>query len=520
MRIGRIFCTLLMAGIIAFSAWPLYAQENINLQQLTHLIGPYDSLMITAYTVVGDYNADGYPDLAVGMGGRQRPPYYSAVYLYYGGPAFDSIPDLVFRDSSNNEAICQPNIYSEGFGGAITALGDFNDDGFDDFAVSAPGYCRDTFLEGRIFIYFGGPNPDTIPDIKIDGIRNFDDLGSFIASGDFNGDGYTDLIACAGDTHYGNRLNIFFGGDPPDTSLDWVQSFPIGGPFITDLWAGFDPNSDSYDDFAVKFSDSNNPVYLFFGGDSISHQYVGLTTNYHVLNFDLSGDGVDDFTRYLYGQGFFLYLGGAPFDTLPDYRLGRFGVFPFIYHRIGHDDKLLCDDYGYDRFIMYNIGIPPDTIPYAYLSFNFDHLILQTSPDIGDINADGAGEIAVATHQVNFNNYINIYTIATTGIEEDDQNGILPEYDNLLYCYPNPFNDEAKITYRGEVTRGDFLTFEIFNIQGQKVKDYSIRKEGKREISFIWDASGRDGSKVPSGIYFVRAFDSKRWITTKLLYIK
>src|SRR5512135_2625494 len=44
----------------------------------------------------GDVNGDGYPDLLVGATGFNTPGPGGKVYLFFGGAAFDTIPDVVF----------------------------------------------------------------------------------------------------------------------------------------------------------------------------------------------------------------------------------------------------------------------------------------------------------------------------------------------------------------------------------------------------------------------------------------
>jgi len=75
-------------------------------------------------------------------------------------------------------------------------VGDFNDDGFDDFAYNNPSASSNGLIEnGQATIYFGAPaGPNTTQaDIIINGTSSGDRLSSGIAVGDYNGDGYDDL---------------------------------------------------------------------------------------------------------------------------------------------------------------------------------------------------------------------------------------------------------------------------------------------------------------------------------------
>ena len=75
-------------------------------------------------------------------------------------------------------------------------VGDFNDDGFDDFAYNNPLANSNGLIEnGQATIYFGAPTgPNTTQaDIVINGTSSGDRLSSGIAVGDYNGDGFDDL---------------------------------------------------------------------------------------------------------------------------------------------------------------------------------------------------------------------------------------------------------------------------------------------------------------------------------------
>ena len=90
-------------------------------------------------------------------------------------------------------------------------VGDFNDDGFDDFAYNNPSANSNGLIEnGQATIYFGAPTgPNTTQaDIIINGASSDDRLSSGIAVGDYNGDGYDDLALGSP------------GFDAPDNSSD------------------------------------------------------------------------------------------------------------------------------------------------------------------------------------------------------------------------------------------------------------------------------------------------------------
>jgi hypothetical protein len=484
------FCAVVA---VAGSAFYRTAVADEYLQLITTIPIERDSTEITSITPIGDFNADGYGDLAIGLGSVGYSPYFEAVYLYFGGQGFDSIPDLRFFGDPNNQTYCPTPLYGTSFGRCVAALGDFNGDGHDDFAISASSLCNPVWSQGRIYIYFGGPNPDTIPDLTIDGMHDYDFMGSMMASGDFNGDGFGDLISHAGDVFYGERMCIFLGGNPPDSTVDWVYTFPRGDPEILEVSAAFDPNNDSHDDYCWTRSARDSSFFFFLGGDTLSHQPFLRGDPYHFLDFDLSGDGVDDFWGRV-GSVSYLFLGGNPLDFEPDYPLGRLGAWPSIYHRAGHADMFMVDDGS--RFIMYNIGIPPDTIPAAYIYYDFARF--PSAPDIGDINGDGGGELALGTRRDSSIQNVGIYTIVTTNID-DNGNNSRPPGNITLTAYPNPFNGVVEITCQGLNQEGGEVEIQIFDLLGRVVAQLDI-SGSSRQVT--WDGTDKAGHPVASGLYF------------------
>src|SRR5690349_10404988 len=73
----------------------------------------------------------------------------------------------------------------EQFGTAAAGVGDFNADGWPDVMVGSP-YLG---LGGTAFLYFGGPNADAVADRTFLGTTSSEQFGQSIAkAGDFNGD--------------------------------------------------------------------------------------------------------------------------------------------------------------------------------------------------------------------------------------------------------------------------------------------------------------------------------------------
>ncbi len=82
--------------------------------------------------------------------------------------------------------------------------------------------------------------------------------------------------------------------------------------------------------------------------------------------------------------------------------------------------------------------------------------------------------------------------------------------------YPNPFNDEVKITYNS-ITDIDKIDFTIYNALGQKVRSLYNGKLTSGVSTLVWDAKNDSGITVDPGFYFLTIFDGKNIVTEKII---
>jgi hypothetical protein len=209
-------------------------------------------------------------------------------------------------------------------------VGDFNGDGTDDFALVR-------FDVQQIEVFYGGSPISSSPDLTIE--SPIDEEYISIVSGDYNGDGASDLAA---EYSAGNRIEIFLGGSGADGQVDHVidpEDFAFEQLYY--LHTIGDINGDGADDLLVKDGDSSgeqDTLGVFLGGSPLpstpdaTFQYsadfgAGQTA---AAPGDVSGDGIDDF---VVGLPFFsddqnaegradVYFGGSnPSFSSPDLTL-------------------------------------------------------------------------------------------------------------------------------------------------------------------------------------------------------
>ncbi len=91
----------------------------------------------------------------------------------------------------------------------------------------------------------------------------------------------------------------------------------------------------------------------------------------------------------------------------------------------------------------------------------------------------------------------NIVEVPITGVEDN----ILSFKTELLGNYPNPFNPSTTINFNLTTEFTENTELIIYNIKGQKIKQYSIFNN---QYSIIWNGTDENNQLVSSGLYFYK----------------
>ncbi|WP_353717492.1 FG-GAP-like repeat-containing protein [Dyadobacter sp. 676] len=144
-------------------------------------------------------------------------------------------------------------------GFSVASAGDVNGDGYSDVIVGAPQYDKGQDNEGAAFVYIGGPSGLTLTAYTLECNQANAQMGYSVASaGDFNGDGYSDVLV--GIPYYDNNFqnegmaNLYFGSAQgiPDNSVP--MSFATHNAedlFGVALATAGDIDADGYSDIII-----------------------------------------------------------------------------------------------------------------------------------------------------------------------------------------------------------------------------------------------------------------------------
>lgn len=138
----------------------------------------------------GDFNGDGFVDIAVGAPGEQTyGENTGAVYITYG-------PASGTHSLSSADAKIVGIEHHDVFGFTMTRPGDFDGDGIDDLLVGAIGAGPNN--TGAAYVFYGpavGNLESTDADIVFEDLGDYSEFGySLDGSGDVDGDGHWDLV--------------------------------------------------------------------------------------------------------------------------------------------------------------------------------------------------------------------------------------------------------------------------------------------------------------------------------------
>jgi hypothetical protein len=370
MKIVSFLCILALASLAEAQPWTpnvIWSREGTG----------DSSLYGEAILALGDQNGDGYNDWAVYAYGWGPPGQIceAKVEFFHGGSPPDTEPYMV--------RVTDP--LTERSMGSAKVLGDLNGDRYIDWSVTVNS-VRDT-VNHYCEIYFGGPGPHDQPDLLL----ILPVFSSFSGIGDFNGDGYDDLLFT---NSWVDTSCVYFGGNPMDTIPDWFRHHVIfdRSPYSVDL------NADAFDDIVSGFVNAEDTVEVYWGGahpdTSPAYTWSGMPSPWPVRDFN--GDEYDDFAHLWQGH-IAMHYGGPALRVEPDRLLDAWTVGEYRLVSVGDINRdgfndLIEVSYGGGSAAALYLGWPYPNPQAVWVSAGGPPVnvpAFKSAVGLGDVNGDG-----------------------------------------------------------------------------------------------------------------------------------
>ncbi|MGE3629374.1 MAG: integrin alpha, partial [Sandaracinaceae bacterium] len=203
----------------------------------------------SSIAVPGDLDGDGYDELVVGEPGEPVGGVEGRVYVFFGsGTGLSTTPTITLSP-------VPPVPSDSGFGAVVARIGDFDNDGYSDFAIGEPDPSGST---GRAFIVFGRPDRTTIastmeafttPTTAASGAR----FGAAIVGvGDIDRDGTDDVLIGAPGNNDAGSVYVYANANDamPRAQIDAAGAM-MGADFGASLASLGDVDLDGTVDFVI-----------------------------------------------------------------------------------------------------------------------------------------------------------------------------------------------------------------------------------------------------------------------------
>ena len=331
------------------------------------------------------------------------------------------------------------------------------------------------------------------------------------------------------------RINGMVVGDSDNLELHAMSMVTMEGEvrdvngrldagFNGTLWVRF---YDQKTKLVVKFvDDSTRKVY--YHKDVLYQGQVSVTAGKFNVSFQIpkeikSGEGAPRFSFYAYdsirgidavGEFDELVLGGIDPAMVPDDEGPKITFYwntPDFENGqvVEHQGVLYADLYDAQGIYHYGYSLGRDIVMSSNLAA-CNHLVLndQYEPAMNDFRR---GRITLPLNDLEPGTYEFTLKVWDTQDNASEATLWFVVDDNLflsqVHNYPNPFNEETRITMTHIGEEGDFdVNIEIFDIMGRSVQHIYKKVYASDGViePVIWDGCDYYGSPLRSGIYLYR----------------
>jgi hypothetical protein len=331
------------------------------------------------------------------------------------------------------------------------------------------------------------------------------------------------------------RINGMVVGDSDNLELHAMSMVTMEGEvrdvngrldegFNGTLWVRF---YDQKTKLVVKFvDDSTRKVY--YHKDVLYQGQVSVTAGKFNVSFQIpkeikSGEGAPRFSFYAYdsirgidavGEFDELVLGGIDPAMVPDDEGPKITFYwntPDFENGqvVEHQGVLYADLYDAQGIYHYGYSLGRDIVMSSNLAA-CNHLVLndQYEPAMNDFRR---GRIILPLNDLEPGTYEFTLKVWDTQDNASEATLWFVVDDNLflsqVHNYPNPFNEETRITMTHIGEEGDFdVNIEIFDIMGRSVQHIYKKVYASDGViePVVWDGCDYYGSQLRSGIYLYR----------------
>ncbi|MDZ4724701.1 MAG: FG-GAP-like repeat-containing protein [Leptospira sp.] len=301
-------------------------------------LAPGNGLSFGFYMSIGDLNGDGYADIVSGESNYASNS--GRLYIFYS----TGTNGITVSSATSADAIIEGETGSEF--GLIPAIGDLNGDGYGDIVTGAQRYNSNS---GRVYIFYS-PGSGNFSNINataasqiIDANSTNNTLGASVATGDINGDGYSDLVVGAPSfSSASGRIYGFISSGSGGIATNTVNSgtsFVLDGEIANNALGFYvntgDMNGDGYMDVisgSPTYDNSKGRAYVFHSNGSSGINSLGAASansiitgevNSGLLAYrnsvgDINGDGYTDLITgaYIVNKGYAFLSAGSSGITI------------------------------------------------------------------------------------------------------------------------------------------------------------------------------------------------------------
>jgi len=161
---------------------------------------------------------------------------------------------------------------------------------------------------------------------------------------------------------------------------------------------------------------------------------------------------------------------------------------------------------GQDARLFWNL----DSIPPEYA-------VMLKIPGYDEINLRTRNEVVLHNVQKPIDMELFVYP-AVSSVAAN--NGLTPGDFFISNAVPNPFNATATIKFGIPAGHGDFVSIEIIDISGHKVKTLWNKSTEAGYHTVVWDGTDESGKTVPAGTYFCRIVHPEFVATKRTVLVK